>query len=113
MGNLGAIESGRRQLDARAGEPMRTISLDEDAYYRLKAWRQAASESFFSVVKRAVPPRGSLGAFLAFVERRATATKSGNDVMKTAVESGWTLRIDSETKLKKNASGEEEAPAGS
>jgi hypothetical protein len=35
-------------------------------------------------------PRGSLGAFLAFVERRATATKPGNDVMEAAVKSGST-----------------------
>ena len=35
-------------------------------------------------------PRGSLGAFLAFVERRATATKPGNDVMEAAAKSGST-----------------------
>ena len=51
-------------------------------------------------------PRGSLGAFLAFVERRATATKPGNDVMEAAAESGGMLRVDSETKRQKNASGE-------
>jgi len=43
---------------------------------------------------------------LAFVERRATATKPGNEVMEAAAESGWMLRIDSETKLKKNTSVE-------
>lgn len=43
-------------------------------------------------------PRDSLGAFLAFVERRATATKPGNDVMEAAVESGWMPRVASETK---------------
>ena len=80
---------------------MKTISLDEDAYNRLEAWKQATSESFSSVIKRAVPPRGSLGAFLAFVERRATATKPGNDVMEAAVESSWVLRVDSETNSKK------------
>jgi|SanBayMetagenome_1026888.scaffolds.fasta_scaffold16888_3 hypothetical protein len=58
-------------------------------------------------------PRGSLGAFLAFVERRATATKPGNEVMEATAESGWTLGVDSETKLKKNASGEKEIPARS
>jgi hypothetical protein len=35
-------------------------------------------------------PRGSLGAFLAFVERRATATKPGNEVMEAAAKSGST-----------------------
>lgn len=58
-------------------------------------------------------PRGSLGAFLAFVERRATATKPGNEVMEAAAESGWTLGVDSKTKRKKNASGEKEIPARS
>ena len=43
-------------------------------------------------------PRGSLGAFLALVERRATATKPGNDLMEAAAESGWMPRIASETK---------------
>ena len=58
-------------------------------------------------------PRGSLGAFLAFVERRSTATKPGNDVMEAAAESGWMLRVDSETKSMKSASGGKETPAGS
>ena len=73
---------------------MKTITLDEEAYTRLKAWKRGSSESFSSVVKRVLPSPGSLGAFLAFVEQRATATKSGNDVMEAAVESRSTVKSD-------------------
>ena len=73
---------------------MKTITLDEEAYARLKAWKRGSSESFSSVVKRVLPSPGSLGAFLAFVEQRATATKSGNDVMEAAVESRSTVKSD-------------------
>ena len=75
-------------------EPMKTITLDEEAYTRLKSWKRGTSESFSSVVKRVLPSPGSLGAFLAFVERRATATKSGNDAMEAAVESRSTAKSD-------------------
>lgn len=67
-------------------EHMKTITLDEEAYGRLKSWKRGTSESFSSVVKRVLPPPGSLGAFLAFVERRGTATKPGNEVLEAAVE---------------------------
>ena len=73
---------------------MKTITLDDEAYTRLKAWKRGSSESFSSVVKRVLPSPGSLGAFLAFVERRATATKSGNDLMEAAVESRSTAKSD-------------------
>ena len=73
---------------------MKTITLDDEAYTRLKAWKRGSSESFSSVVKRVLPSPGSLGAFLAFVEQRATATKSGNDVMEAAVESRSTAKSD-------------------
>ncbi len=73
---------------------MKTITLDEEAYTRLKAWKRGSSESFSSVVKRVLPSPGSLGAFLAFVERRATATKSGNDLMEAAVESRSAAKSD-------------------
>jgi hypothetical protein len=70
-------------------------------------------ESFSSVVKRVLPVSGTLGAFLAFVERRTTATKPGNEVMEAAVKSGWPLPFDSETNLTRVDPSEKETPAKS
>lgn len=65
---------------------MKTITLDDVAYNRLKAWKKGSSESFSSVVKRVIPEPGSLGSLLAFVESRGTARRAGNDIMEQAVE---------------------------
>ena len=65
---------------------MKTITLDDAAYNRLKAWKKNSSESFSTVVKRLVPEAGSLGAFLAFVERRGTDRMPGNDTMQQVIE---------------------------
>jgi predicted CopG family antitoxin len=73
---------------------MKTITLDDEAYSRLKSWKKGTSESFSSVVKRVLPAPGSLGAFLAFVERRATATIPGNESMEAAVESRSAAKSD-------------------
>jgi predicted CopG family antitoxin len=73
---------------------MKTITLDDEAYSRLKSWKKGTSESFSSVVKRVLPAPGSLGAFLAFVERRATATMPGNESMQAAVESRSAVKSD-------------------
>jgi predicted CopG family antitoxin len=73
---------------------MKTITLDDEAYSRLKSWKKGTSESFSSVVKRVLPAPGSLGAFLAFVERRATATMPGNESMEAAEESRSAVKSD-------------------
>lgn len=65
---------------------LKMITLDEAACGRLKAWKKGSSESFSSLVKRVLSSPGSLGAFLAFVEWRATAVKPGNVAMEAAVE---------------------------
>ncbi len=65
---------------------MKTITLDDAAYNRLKCWKKNSSESFSSVVKRVIPEAGSLGAFLAFVQRRRTDTFAGNDRMEEVIE---------------------------
>lgn len=48
---------------------MKTITLDEDAYERLKSWKQPGKDSFSAVVKRVVPRAGNdraeVGRFLA------------------------------------------------
>lgn len=73
---------------------MKTITLDDVAYNRLKAWKKTPSESFSTVVKRIIPEAGSLGAFLAFVERRGTSGLAGNKAMQQAIEDRSTNKAD-------------------
>ena len=75
-------------------ERMKTITLDDEAYGRLKAWKRGTSDSFSSVFKRVLPAPGSLAAFLAFAERRATAAKSGNDLLEAAVDTRSVAKSD-------------------
>ena len=65
---------------------MKTITLDEVAYARLKIWKRTPKESFSHVVKRLVPEPGTLGAFLNFVEANSTAQLPGNELLEEAVE---------------------------
>ena len=67
-------------------ELVKTITLDDDAYRRLKAWKRKPGESFSSVVKRVLPEPGTLGAFLGFVESNATYLSSGNELLERTVE---------------------------
>lgn len=64
---------------------MKTITLDEEAYRRLKMWKSSAAESFSKVVKRVVPVPGTLGALLNFVDQAGTSEMSGNDAMEQVV----------------------------
>jgi predicted CopG family antitoxin len=65
---------------------MKTITLDEAAYSRLKAWKRGSKESFSQVVKRILPEPGTLASFVNFTETRHTAHLVGNQVMETAIE---------------------------
>jgi len=65
---------------------MKTITLDDVAYNRLKAWKKNSGESFSSVVKRVLPEPGSLGAFLSFIERKRTDLLPANQILEQAVE---------------------------
>lgn len=65
---------------------MKTITLDDVAYSRLKAWKRGSKESFSQVVKRLLPEPGTLASFVNFTETRQTAKFSGNQVMATAIE---------------------------
>ena len=65
---------------------MKTITLDEVAYARLKACKRGTSESFSSVIKRVVPEPGTLGAFLNFVSNHQTAQFAGNDLLESSIE---------------------------
>ena len=65
---------------------MKTITLDEVAYERLKAWKRGHNESFSSVVKRIIPEPGSLGAFLTLSEAHQTQSLVGNEILEESVE---------------------------
>ena len=64
---------------------MKSITLDEAAYARLKVWKRDTKESFSQVVKRIVPEPGTLGAFLNFVEANDTAHLPGNEIMEASI----------------------------
>lgn len=65
---------------------MKTITLDEAAYSRLKAWKRGSKDSFSQVVRRVVPEPGTLGAFMNFVETHDTPSLPGNEIMAAAVD---------------------------
>ena len=65
---------------------MKTITLDDDAYERLKAWKKGRGESFSSVVKRVLPEPGTLGAFLGFAEMNQTQDLPGNPILESTVD---------------------------
>jgi predicted CopG family antitoxin len=75
-------------------ERMKTITLDDAAYERLKAWKKGPGESFSSVVKRVLPVPGALGAFLDFVDTHETHSMPENDRMEEAVEQRSTVKED-------------------
>jgi predicted CopG family antitoxin len=64
---------------------MKTITLDEVAYERLKAWKKGSRESFSSVVKRVIPEPGTLGAFLSHVQAAGNRNHAKDDLMEEAI----------------------------
>lgn len=73
---------------------MKTITLDEEAYARLKMWKASGRESFSMVVKRVVPVPGTLGALLNYVEGAQTARLPGNDLMEEIINDRSTAQHD-------------------
>ena len=66
---------------------MKTITLDEVAYERLKAWKKGSRESFSSVVKRVIPEWGTLGAFLNHVQSMRSIDEAKDDIMEKVIDS--------------------------
>ena len=73
---------------------MKTITLDDAAYTRLKVWKRDPKESFSHVVKRIVPEPGTLGAFLNFVVANDTAHLPGNEALDSSENSRSTKKSD-------------------
>jgi hypothetical protein len=73
---------------------MKTITLDEVAYSRLKAWKKGSKESFSQVVKRLLPEPGTLASFMNFTENRHTPSLPGNQLMETAIEKRPSVKND-------------------
>lgn len=65
---------------------MKTITLDEEAYQRLKAWKSDTKDSFSKVVLRLVPPKGSLQGVAEFTETYRTDLLPNQDVLAQTVE---------------------------
>ncbi len=65
---------------------MKTITLDDEAYGLLKAWKRPGMNSFSAVVKEVVPRPGTLGAFLGFLEANHPAEQAADIAMEKAIE---------------------------
>lgn len=65
---------------------MKTITLDDDAYRRLKSWKRSTGDSFSKVVKRVVPEAGTLGAMALFVEEKRAADLKLDAILEETVD---------------------------
>jgi len=66
---------------------MKTITLDEDAYERLKSWKRQRGDSFSAVVKRVVPRAGTLEAMARFAVERSRGDDERDELLESAIES--------------------------
>jgi len=64
---------------------MKTITLDEESYSRLKSWKRESGDSFSKVVKRIVPRAGTLEAMVGFAEKRVDDPER-DELLQSAVE---------------------------
>ncbi len=69
-------------------EYMKTITLTDEAYHRLKDWKQSGQDSFSSVVLKVVPERGTLSQMLEDVAHLPTLSKKSAAVMEEAAQWG-------------------------
>jgi len=64
---------------------MKTITLDDEAYALLKAWKRKPKDSFSAVVKKVVPRPGTLAAMLNYVETQPSTDAEADERMEQAV----------------------------
>ena len=64
---------------------MKTISLSDEAYERLAAWKETGKESFSAVVLKVVPKRGTLGDLGAQMDRLSPLTEEQAAAIQDAV----------------------------
>lgn len=65
---------------------MKTITLDDEAYRRLKSWKRSSGDSFSKVVKRVVPEAGTLGSLVHFVEERRVIDSKRDVILEETIE---------------------------
>jgi len=68
-------------------EYMKTITLSENAYNRLLAWKMSSKDSFSSVVERVVPKRGTMGEALQKIKKLPELTDGELDKVENAARS--------------------------
>ncbi len=64
---------------------MKTITLTDEAYERLKDWKESNKDSFSTVVMRVVPKRGTLADMLLSLQQLPPLTADQAKTMEDAV----------------------------
>lgn len=67
---------------------MKTISLTDEAYTRLKEWKESPKDSFSRVVLKVVPEKGTLGQMLEDIGALPPLSVEQARVMEEAAEYG-------------------------
>ena len=90
--------SGQLQVDSCVHivytRNMKTITLDDEAYALLKAWKRAPRDSFSSVVKQVVPRPGTLASLLSYVESHPSVDVEADNRLEESVELRSTTKED-------------------
>lgn len=60
---------------------MKTITLSDEAYGRLKAWKDSTHDSFSKVVLAKVPKRGTLADLASQIDRLPRLSRKGASII--------------------------------